>query len=119
MNKKDVGILGEKLALNYLKKRGYKIVEKNYRCKAGEIDLVATEKDYLVFIEVRTKTSSYFGRPSESITYVKKKKLITLAFTYLGAHYKINTLWRIDFIAIELDNNGVLKNIELIENAIS
>ena len=71
MKLRDVGILGEKLAQDFLKKRGYQIRETNYRCPEGEIDIVATQKDTPVFIEVRTKKSLEFGTPEESITPAK------------------------------------------------
>ena len=63
MKRRDTGILGEKLARDFLRKRGYRILETNYRCPQGEIDIVAWHKDCLVFIEVRTKKSREFGSP--------------------------------------------------------
>ena len=61
MKRRDIGILGEKLARNFLKKQGYHIKETNYRCPYGEVDIIAKDKDCLVFIEVRTKKSLEFG----------------------------------------------------------
>jgi putative endonuclease len=75
MKRKDTGILGEKLAKDFLERRGYRIVETNYRCPGDEIDIVAKHKDYLVFIEVRTKKSLEFGSPEESITPAKKARM--------------------------------------------
>ncbi|MFC2070987.1 YraN family protein, partial [Chloroflexota bacterium] len=83
MKKRNTGILGEKLAGDLLKKRGYKILEKNYRCPRGEIDIIARHKDTLAFIEVRSKTSLEFGTPEESITPIKKEKIRTTALHYL------------------------------------
>jgi putative endonuclease len=119
MKRKDVGILGEKLARDFLKKKGYRIREVNYRCKYGEIDMIAEKKDYLVFVEVRTKTSLDFGSPEESITFAKKEKLIVLALAYVNDHQNLPLSWRIDFVAVELDQKGKATRIELIENAIS
>lgn len=119
MNRKDVGILGEKLAKGFLKKRGFRILETNYRCPEGEIDIIARHKDYLVFIEVRTKTSLAFGSPEESITATKKKKLISTAYRYRQAHDDLPQLWRIDVVAVRLTQKGKLSHIELIENAVS
>jgi putative endonuclease len=119
MNRRDVGILGEKLAREFLKKKGYKILETNFRCREGEIDIVAKRKDYLVFIEVRTKTSTSFGTPEESITVLKKEKLVNLALAYINSHQDLPVLWRIDFVAVELNEKGKADRIELIENAIS
>jgi putative endonuclease len=118
MERRETGILGEKIASNYLKKRGYRILESNYRCREGEIDLVARHKDYLVFIEVRTKRSLAFGTPEESITAAKKEKLRTVAARYRQSHHDLPQLWRIDFVAIELDSKDRALRIELIENAV-
>ena len=119
MNRQEVGKLGEKLAKKFLKKRGYHIRETNFRCREGEIDIIAQQKDYLVFIEVRTKSNLDFGTPEESITRNKKEKLIASALTYVQTHQNLPSLWRIDVIAIEIDQKGKAKRIELIENAIS
>ena len=118
MDRPEVGRLGEKAARKFLRKRGYRIRETGFRCPHGEIDIVARQKDYLVFVEVRTKSSLDFGTPEESITQAKKKKLIASALTYTSTHQKLPALWRIDVVAIELDDRGKTKRIELIENAI-
>jgi putative endonuclease len=118
MDRQEVGKLGEKAAQKFLKKRGYRIRETGFRCRHGEIDIVAQKKDYLVFVEVRTKSSSDFGTPEESITQAKKEKLIASALTYTNTHHNLPSLWRIDVVAIELDDKGQTKRIELIENAI-
>jgi len=118
MNRQEVGKLGEKLAQKFLKKRGYHIRETNFRCREGEIDIIAKQKDYLVFIEVRTKSNLDFGSPEESITQSKKEKLIATALTYISTHQKLSPLWRIDVVALEVSDKGKTKRIELIENAI-
>lgn len=119
MNRKDVGTLGEKLATDFLKKKGYHIRETNFRCKQGEIDIITEKKDSLVFVEVRTKTSNDFGSPEESVTHAKKEKLIASALTYITTHQNLPPSWRIDFVAVELDQKGKATRIELFENAIS
>ncbi len=119
MNRQEVGKLGEKLAQKFLKKKGYHIRETNFRCREGEIDFVAQQKDYLVFVEVRTKSNLDFGTPEESITQSKKEKLIASALTYISTHQNLPSLWRIDVVAIEVDQKGKSKRIELIENAIT
>jgi len=118
MDRQEVGKLGEKTAQKFLKKRGYRIRETGFRCPRGEIDIIAQRKDYLVFVEVRTKSNLDFGTPEESITQAKKKKLVALALTYTSTHQNLPSLWRIDVVAIELDDKGKPKRIELIENAI-
>jgi putative endonuclease len=118
MNRQEVGKLGEKTAQKFLKKRGYRIRELGFRCPRGEIDIIAQHKDYLVFVEVRTKTSLEFGPPEESLTRAKRKHLIASALTYASTHENLPSLWRIDVVAVELDDRGRTKRIELIENAI-
>jgi len=118
MKRRDTGILGEKLAKDFLKKRGYRILETNYRCPEGEIDIVAKHKDSLVFVEVRTKTSLGFGSPEESITPAKQEKMRAAAFHYRQTHNNLPPLWRIDVVAVELDQKGEPSRIELIENAV-
>ena len=119
MKRRDTGILGEKLAKDFLKKRGYHIIETNYRCPEGEIDIVARHRDYLVFIEVRTKKSLEFGSPEESITPAKKERMRATAFRYRQTHNNPPSLWRIDVVAVELNQKGKPSRIELIENAVS
>jgi putative endonuclease len=120
LKKPEVGRSGENLAAVTLKKNGYRIIEKNYRCRHGEIDIIALKKSCLVFVEVRSKTGSAFGSPEESVTAAKKQKLVSTAMDYLTAHDNLPADWRIDFVAVEFDSAG--KNatrIEIIENAIS
>lgn len=118
MKRKDTGSLGEKLARDFLTKRGYHILENNYRCPEGEIDIIARHKDALVFVEVRTKTSQEFGSPEESITAAKREKIRAAAAHYHQTHDNLLPLWRIDVVAVELDQRGKLTRIELIENAV-
>ena len=119
MKRKELGAVGENLARDFLKKKGYRIRETNFRCREGETDIVAERKGYLVFVEVRTKTSSGFGSPEESVTFAKKEKLIATALSYLNSHQNLPDNWRIDFVGVELDENGKASRIELIENAVS
>ena len=118
MNRKNSGILGEKLARDFLKKRGYRILETNYRCPHGEMDIIAGDKDILAFIEVRTKKSLEFGTPEESITAAKKERLKAITAHYLQTHDNLPQSLRIDVVAIELDAENKPTRIELIENAV-
>jgi len=118
MTRKDTGILGEQIAKHFLIERGYQIIETNYRCREGEIDIITRKDDYLIFVEVRAKRSRAFGMPEESVTATKKKHLRAVAGRYYETHADLPELWRIDFVAIELTGAGQLKRIELIENAI-
>lgn len=118
MKRSETGILGEKLSQNFLKKKGYRILETNYRCRYGEIDIVARQGDCLVFVEVRTKTNLMFGSPEESISYTKMQHMEQAAEYYIQEHRACGLSWRIDLIAIELDTNRRPQRIEQIENAL-
>ena len=118
MKRRDTGILGEKLARDFLKKRGYLIKETNYRCAEGEIDIVAKHKDFLVFVEVRTKRNLNFGSPEESITPAKQARMRATALRYRQMHNDLPLSWRIDVMAVELNQKGEISRIELIENAV-
>ena len=119
MKRRDVGILGEKIARDFLEKKGYHIIETNYRCPEGEIDIIGRHDDSLVFVEVRTKTSLKFGSPEESITPAKKERMKATAAYYQQTHTNLPSLWRIDVVAIELNQQGKLSRINLIENAVT
>ena len=69
MQKKELGKKGEEVALRFFKKNGYRILERNYVCKLGEIDIIAKEKDTLAFIEVKTRTSTLFGPPQLAVNF--------------------------------------------------
>lgn len=117
--RKEVGARGEKLAVDYLRRRGYKILKRNFRCREGEIDIIAQQGDCLAFVEVRTKKGSGFGTPEESVTRSKQERLVSLANIYLQTCDKSPPSWRIDVIAIELAPNNKVLRLEHIENAVS
>lgn len=119
MDRNETGRLGEKLAQEFLRKRGFTIIDTNYRCQEGEIDIVALQDDCLVFVEVRAKMSLAFGNPEESVTHTKKKRLIAAAQHYRQNHDNLPESWRIDFVAVELNHGAKPLRIELIENAVS
>ena len=110
-----VAKLGEDKACEYLKKLGFKILERNYRKTYGEIDIIAIDKDVLAFIEVKTRTSDQFGSPLESITPWKLKSLIKTAQYYKMTHKNLPESLRIDAVSVILSGNDV-QNIELIRN---
>lgn len=110
-----VGEMGEKLACKYLKKKGYRIISKNYRNKFFEIDIVANKKNVLHFVEVRTKTSEIFGLPEETVNYKKKKKLIKSAKGFVGFNnYKGK--YQIDLICIVLNKENKLERLSFYDN---
>ena len=110
-----IAILGEDKACEYLKKIGFKIIERNFRKGYGEIDIVAIDQDVLVFIEVKTRTSIQFGTPLESIAYWKLKSLIKMAQFYKMTHRNLPESLRIDAVSVILNGNEV-QNIELTKN---
>lgn len=100
--KKEIGQKGEDLAANYLKELGYQILERNYRCKLGEVDIIARENDTLVFIEVRTRSSLDFGLPQESINRRKRHQISKVALEYMIRKKLKNIPARFDVVAISL-----------------
>lgn len=119
MSNKSTGDRGESLAREYLENKGYRILATNYRCREGEVDIVARQDDFLVFVEVRTRTSHNFGSPEESVTAAKKGRLIATALHYRQGHYNMPASWRIDFVGIMLDPKGGPHRIDHIPNAIT
>jgi len=116
--KKDnlkTGQLGESLAQEYLKKKGFEIIDTNYRTKLSEIDIIAQFKDIMVFIEVRTRTGDKFGMPEQSLIRKKINKVIKNAQMYMK--YKGYTgRYRIDAVCVVLDNNKELLRLNHYEN---
>ena len=102
-----VGRFGEAAAVQYLARSGYEIVQRNYRCRRGEIDVVARDGAELVFVEVRTRTSDHFGTAAESITALKARHMEACALTYLQDHAPSCAAWRVDVIAIRLAHGRV------------
>jgi ribonuclease HII len=113
-----LGKLGERLAAEYLEEQGYVICETNYRCSAGELDIVALDQGCLVFVEVRTRRSGRFGTPAESITRAKKKKLVEVAETYLQEHETSDLAWRIDAALVRVSGRSEVQDLTVIRNAI-
>jgi putative endonuclease len=118
MNRYNLGMQGETLACEFLGRNGYQVIERNYRCPDGEVDIIALKGDTLVFVEVRTRKSRLFGTPEESITPTKKERLRTVAAHYGIFHDNLPEFWRIDVVAIQVDGRGCVSHIELIENAV-
>ena len=118
MKRRETGALGERTACDFIGKNGYEIIETNYRCRDGEVDIIAKQKETLVFIEVRTKKSLKFGSPEESITQIKKERLRAVAEHYRQNHENLSPEWRIDVVAIQMDSSGKVSRIEIIENAV-
>ena len=106
---------GEEIASKYLSRKGYKIIERNFRKGYGEIDIIATHKNVLVFVEVKTRTTEIFGGALEAIARYKLKNLIKTVQFYKLLHPNLPESLRIDAILIDLEDNNI-KNINHIEN---
>jgi putative endonuclease len=109
------GKKGEELAADYLTKAGYRIVERNYRCVFGEIDIVAEEGDTLVFVEVKSRHSSSYGEPQLAVDYRKQRKISTVALNYIEEKHKQGRNARFDVVSVKLSSSG--HAIDLIKNA--
>jgi len=110
MNNKVYGDYGESLACKYLKKQGYKIIETNYKNKIGEVDIICKDKDMLVFVEVKTRSTMRFGMPREAITPHKINKIRLVATSYMKAH-DLPLRCRFDCVEILDDEITHLKNV--------
>ncbi len=110
---KNLGEIGENLAVDYLKEKGYEILERNFQNKWGEIDIVAEKDDIMVFVEVKTRIGEQFGLPEDAINKNKKLKMIKNAKAYMK--YK-NDQYRIDAICVVLDKECNLKRINHYKN---
>lgn len=129
MDTKEVGNFGERIAENYLKKKRYQILDKNYSFRIpgdlqkGEIDIVAKKSDIISFIEVKTLTGNSRGGvsgilPEEKVNFAKQRKLIKMAESWLLKNkIPLNSKWQIDILAIEISGGKV--KISHFENAIS
>jgi len=106
------GKKSEIIAANFLKKKGYKILEVNYKNKIGEIDIIAQDKDYLVFVEVKARISRAFGDSLEAVNYKKQQKIRKVAELYLVVKYKTNANCRFDVVAVLGDEDADITHIE-------
>ena len=115
--RKKLGAWGETVAAEHLTAKGYDILERNWRCQRGEVDIIAQAGSQLVFVEVRTRRGRALGSPEEGLTRRKSQKLIELA-TIFVAELGREVDWRIDLVAVELDASGRLLRCEHIPNAV-
>jgi putative endonuclease len=114
-----LGQRGEALAARRLEAEGYRLLERNYRCPAGEVDLVAMDGECLVFVEVRTRRGDLWGTPEESVTRAKQLRLVQVAEHYLAEHEACDADWRIDVVAVDMDRRGRLRRVDIVRDAVS
>ena len=115
INKRASGARGEDQAVDYLSKKGYRILERNFRFERGEIDIVAEDNEVLVFVEVKARWNKSYGDPEDAITMHKRTQIRTVAEGYLFKHNIDGKECRFDVVAIEYQKNGPL--IRHIKNA--
>ena len=104
--KHEIGKIGEDLASKYLEAAGYTIIERNFMARQGEIDIIAKDKKELVFIEVKTRTNTLYGKPVEAVNEPKQKHLISTAKYYLYSKHLENEFVRLDVIEVYLRENS-------------
>lgn len=97
---KALGDSGEEVACKYLKKKHYKILERNYKNPVGEIDIIAKHKGVIIFVEVKTRTSDFFGLPREAVDEYKQEKIRRVALGYLKRSRAMDSLIRFDVIEV-------------------
>ena len=113
----QLGRWGEDLAARELKRRKYRILDRNVRVGRGELDIVATDRDATVFIEVKTRRDQAFGGARAALTHTKARQLARLAQTYLRQHPDRTGDYRIDVVAIDVDPSGNY-TVDVIPNAV-
>jgi putative endonuclease len=109
------GKIGEDLACRELERRGYAIVERRYRRRGGEIDIIARDRQTLVFVEVKAREDRAFGEGAEAVTLAKQRKIVRLALDYLMRHHLTDCPCRFDVVSIRVDAGRPA--IELFQNA--
>ena len=113
-----MGEWGEGVASRFLQDQGYRITDTNFRCRWGEVDIVARDGDELVFVEVRTRRDTEYGTPEESITTAKAQRLVATAQEYMQRHGEEDLDWRIDLVSIRLGHGWQLRDISHLTNVV-
>jgi len=116
VNRPSLGRLGEKIALKALRQKGYKILGQNVRLPRGEIDVVAKDGRWIVFVEVKTRSQTHFGSPAEAVDPVKQRRLTRLAREWLQSQDLADQPARFDVVSILMDPAGKPR-VEVFENA--
>lgn len=117
--RQGLGRTGERLAAETLLSKGYCILERNFRCRQGEIDIVAEDEQDIVFVEVKARRGVSYGLPEDALTMRKRRKLIEVASYYLDLHMCSNRSWRIDVVAVQFNSSGKLEEIRIYKHAVT
>lgn len=115
--RQGLGRTGERLAAEKLISQGYRILERNFRCRYGEIDLVAEDEHDLIFVEVKTRRGCAYGLPEEAVNARKQRKILDVAMCYLDLHNCSERSWRVDVVAVQLNVRGKLEEIRIYQHA--
>ena len=120
MNRKELGSWGEELAASFLRRKGYRILERNYSCRFGEIDLIASKGGYVCFVEVKLRKNADFAQAREFVTYAKQRRILTSAGLWLAAH-ETELQPRFDVIEIYAPEGENTRKVQIqhLENAFS
>ena len=117
--RQGLGRTGERIAAEALLSKGYSILERNFRCRHGEIDLVAEDEQDIIFVEVKARRGISFGLPEDALTMRKRRKLMEVASYYLDLHTCSDRSWRIDVVAVQFSSSGKLEEVRIYKHAIS
>jgi putative endonuclease len=115
---RDIGQSGEKAAAAFLKRKGYRIVASNLRTPFGELDLVARHNGFVVFVEVKSRSTDSLGPPYISVTREKSRRVVRNAVFYLKERRLLDRPWRIDVVSVKMDPLRRIEKIEIIESAV-
>lgn len=118
MSTTERGRWGEDLAAHALSAHGCEIVERNWRCPEGEVDLVVRDAQVWAFVEVKLRQGDSFGTPEEAVTSAKQARLLDCAGYYLAAHDLEDVAWRVDVVAIELAASGKVQRLDIYRDAV-
>ncbi len=113
---RDIGDQGEQIALCFLQEKCYRLLEKNYTSRYGELDLVMMDSSVIVFVEVKTRTSESFGFPEEAVTPVKLERIMNAGMEWLQSHPEMPDDWRVDVVAVQLNRHRQVKRIDHFQN---
>ena len=117
MNHIDLGDKGEQAAVKYLGSIGYKIITTKYRTKTGEVDIIAKDKDCIVFVEVKTRRSIIYGYPAEAVNRKKQHKIINTALCFLNQHGLLDAACRFDIVEVHISQSQDAARLNHIINA--
>ena len=112
MNKRRFGIIGEKIAQDYLRRNGYEIIKTNFYTRKGEIDIIASINNTIVFVEVKLRTSTKNGMPCEAVDLKKQKKIINTALMYIQQNNLLDSSFRFDVIEILALDTVMIRHIK-------